>query len=129
MRALPRAMVASLGAAAVVVLTAAPGLAHQCVNASRNGAAGAQLVFGQEGDVIWISKGLQSRVDKGLVDFESGVGFHGLIGFDIDGDGVGDLATWIVGKDGEVPLKAQYNGPVCKGVTNIDLYFAECMPG
>jgi hypothetical protein len=128
MRALPRAIVASLGATAAVVLIAAPGLAHECVNASRNGAAGAQLVLNDAGDIVYISKGLQSRIDNGLVDFETGEGFHGLIGFDVDNDGVGDLATWIVGKDGEVPLQAQYNGPVCKGVTNIDLYFTECMP-
>lgn len=114
------------GAATAMVLTASTAYAHECINASRNGTAGAQLVLGANDEPIYISKGLQKRIDQGLVDFETGEGFSGIIGFDIDGDGVGDLATWIVGPNGEIPLKAQWNGPVCKGVTNIDLYFEEC---
>jgi hypothetical protein len=116
-------------ATTAVVLTAGPGLAHECINASRNGTAGAQLVLGADDSVIYISKGLQSRVDRGLVDFETGEGFSGLVGFDIDGDGVGDLATWIVGPGGELPLTAQFNGDPCKGATNIDLWFEECFAG
>lgn len=129
MRVMRRAAVGSLAATAAVVLMAGPALAHECVNASKKADAGAQIVFGVTGDVVYVSKGLQSRIDQGLVDLESGEGFHGLIGFDMDGDNVADLTTWIVGPNGEIPLKAQYNGPACKGVTNIDLYFSECMPG
>ena len=115
------------GAATAMVLTASTAYAHECVNASRNGVAGAQLVLGMNDTPIYVSTGLQKRADKGLVNLETGEGFHGLIGFDVDGDGVGDLATWIVGPNGEIPTKAQWNGPACKGVTNIDRYFEECI--
>ena len=129
MAVLRRVLMGTTAATAAVVLSAGPGLAHECINASRNGVAGAQLVLGTDDSVIYISKGLQSRVDRGLVDFETGEGFSGLVGFDIDGDGVGDLATWIVGPNAELPLKAQFNGDPCKGATNIDLWFEECFTG
>jgi hypothetical protein len=117
------------GATAAMVLTSSAAFAHECINASRNGTAGAQLVLDMNDQPIYISKGLQNRIDQGLVDFETGEGFSGLIGFDLDGDGVGDVATWIVGPNGEIPSKAQWNGPACKGVTNIDLWFEECFTG
>lgn len=122
-----RVALGAVAAAATIVLTAGPGLAHECINASRNGIAGAQLVLGSDDSILWISNGLQQRVDQGLVDMDTGEGFSGLVAFDIDGDGVGDLATWIVGPNGEIPLKAQFNGDPCKGVTNIGLWFEECM--
>lgn len=122
-----RVALGAVAAAATIVLTAGPGLAHECINASRNGIAGAQLVLGSDDSILWISNGLQHRVDQGLVDMDTGEGFSGLVAFDIDGDGVGDLATWIVGPNGEIPLKAQFNGDPCKGVTNIGLWFEECM--
>jgi hypothetical protein len=118
-----------IAAAATIVLTAGPGLAHECINASRNGIAGAQLVLGSDDSIIWMTKGLEQRVAQGLVNPETGEGFSGLVAFDIDGDGVGDLATWIVGPNGEIPLKAQFNGDPCKGVTNIGLWFEQCMGG
>ncbi|HEX5428759.1 MAG TPA: hypothetical protein VFX00_10575 [Pedococcus sp.] len=121
-----------MGAAAtgaLVVATAGAGLAHECVNASRNGTAGAQIIMDFNDNVLWVSNGLQHRVDKGLVNMETGEGFSGLVGFDVDGDGVGDVATWIVGPNGEIPLKAQFNGQPCKGVTNIEVWFQECMGG
>jgi hypothetical protein len=129
MRLLRRAAVTAVAASAAITLSAGPSLAHECVNASKNGGAGAQIVFSSTGDVEWISQGLQKRIDAGLVDLDSGEGFHGLIGLDMNDDGTADLTTWIVGPDGEVPEKAQYNGPVCKGVTNIDLYFSQCLQG
>ena len=129
MTVLRRVLVATAAATTAVVLTAGPGLAHECINASRNGVAGAQLVLGDGDSILYISKGLQSRIDRGLVDFETGEGFSGLVGFDIDGDGVGDLATWIVGPNDELPLKAQFNGDPCKGATNIGLWFEECFAG
>jgi hypothetical protein len=129
MRVTRRLALGGIAAAATIVLTAGPGLAHECVNASRNGTAGAQIILGADDSVLWISNGLQSRIDQGLVDPETGEGFSGLVGFDIDGDGVGDVATWIVGPNGEIPLKAQFNGDPCKGVTNIGLWFEECMGG
>lgn len=117
------------GATTAMVLTSSTAFGHECVNASRNGAAGAQLVLGANDEPIFISKGLQQRINQGLVDFDTGAGFHGLIGFDIDGDGVGDVATWIVGPNDELPTQAQWNGPTCKGVTNIDAWFEECFAG
>lgn len=128
MRLLHRAVVTSIAATAAVMLSAGPSLAHECVNASKNGGAGAQIVFGSTGDVEWVSQGLQKRIDAGLVDPESGDGFHGLIGLDLNDDGTADLTTWIVGPNGEIPEQAQYNGPVCRGVTNMELYFTQCLP-
>ena len=127
MRTPRRIAVAALAATATIGLTAGPGLAHECMNASRNGTAGAQLIFGVDGSPLYISTGLQNRIDRGLVDFDTGEGFSGLVGFDIDGDGVGDIATYIVGKNGEIPTKAQFNGDPCKGATNIDLWLEQCM--
>ena len=124
-----RRALGGIAAAATIVLTAGPGLAHECINASRNGIAGAQLVLGSDDSIIWMTKGLEQRVAQGLVNLETGEGFSGLVAFDIDGDGVGDLATWIVGPNGEIPLKAQFNGDPCKGVTNIGLWFEQCMGG
>ena len=129
MRMTRRMALGGIAAAATIVLTAGPGLAHECINASRNGIAGAQLVLGSDDSIIWMTKGLEQRVAQGLVNLETGEGFSGLVAFDIDGDGVGDLATWIVGPNGEIPLKAQFNGDPCKGVTNIGLWFEQCMGG
>ena len=112
--------------ASLLVVSAAA--AHECVNASKaNQAAGVQLVFGMDGSVAYMSRGLATRIEQGLIDFETGEGFHGLIGFDLDGDGVADLATYIVGPEGEIPLQAQLRGPACKGITNIGIYFAQCL--
>ena len=123
-----RLTTASVAAVAALALTAGPALAHECVNASKKADAGAQILLGPDENIVWVSKGVQQRIDKGVIDPETGEGFSGLIGFDMNGDGTADLTTWIVGPDGEIPLKAQYNGPVCRGVTNIELWFKECMP-
>jgi hypothetical protein len=112
----------------VLVLMAGPALAHECTNASKKYAdSGAQLVLGANDDVLFISKGLETRIAQGLVDFETGEGFSGLIAFDVDGDGVADASTWIVGPDDEIPLVAQFAGPACQGVTNIGVYFEQCI--
>lgn len=126
-----RRMVAgAMGVTAGVVFMAAPAFAHECTNASRNAnnpAAGAQLVFGSDDEVLFITDGLLRPVEQGVVDFETGEGFHGLIAFDVDGDGVADAGTWIdVGPDGEIPLQAQFRGPACRGLTNIGIYFEQC---
>ena len=68
MRVTRRLALGGIAAAATIVLTAGPGLAHECINASRNGAAGAQIILGADDSVLWISNGLQHRIDKGLVD-------------------------------------------------------------
>ena len=131
MSVLPNRAATVIGAAVALSLFAAgTASAHECVNISKkNQAAGVQITFDAETDeVVWISSGLQKRVNAGLVDLDSGEGFHGLIGIDFDGDSVADIATWIVGKDGEVPVVAQQNGAPCNGVVDFEAYFA-CMGG
>jgi hypothetical protein len=85
-------------------------------------------VFGSEDQVLYMSKGLQNRIERGLIDFDTGEGFHGIVAFDIDGDGVADASTYIgVGPDGEIPLEAQFAGPACRGITNLGIYFSQCL--
>ena len=74
-------------------------------------------------------EGLENRIAQGIVDFESGEGFHGLIAFDVDGDGVADASTYIgVGPEGdELPIEAQFRGPACRGITNLGIYFEQCV--
>jgi hypothetical protein len=114
----------------ISVLIAAPALATECVNASKGDQdAGAQVILGPDFETpIYISQGLQQRLDSGVVDFETGEGFHGIIGFDFDGDGQADVSTWFgVGPDGEIPLEAQFAGPACRGLTNIGIYLTQCV--
>ncbi len=107
---------------------ASSALAHECVNASKSDqAAGAQILVGPTGEIVWITEGLANRLAQGVVDPATGAGFHGLIAFDADGDGNADYSTWIdVGPDGEVPLVAQLSGPACRGLTNLFIYFTQC---
>jgi hypothetical protein len=105
-------------------------LATECINASKSDhSAGAQLIIGPDFQTpIYISKGLQERFENGVVDFETGEGFHGIVAFDTDGDGVADLSAWFgVGPDGEIPLQAQFAGPACRGLTNIGIYLTQCV--
>ena len=117
---------AGLAAGAALVLAAGPSLAHECVNASKPQGAGIQVLIGPTG-IVWTTPGLAERVSQGLVDPDTGEGFHGLVGFDFDGDGVVDFSTFIVGPDDEIPLLAQFNGPHCSGITNIGIYLSECV--
>ena len=110
-------------------LLASTALASHCVNASKNQAAGAQVVFDfTTGEIAW-STGVVQRIDQGLIDPATGEGYRGLIGIDLDGDGAVDVSTWIgVGPDGlAIAEQAQENGPACRGVTDIETYFAECL--
>jgi hypothetical protein len=112
------------GVAGIVGLTAGPAFAHECVNASKKDpTAGAQIIQDDD-DVVFATTGLVNRFEKGLIGPE-GEGFHGVFGF-VLGDG-STLSTYIVGPDGEIPLQAQLNGPACKGITNIEVYFSECV--
>jgi hypothetical protein len=103
-------------------------LGHECINASKSDqAAGAQALIGPNGEIVWMTEGLANRIDQGVIDPDTGAGFHGLIAFDANGDGIADYSTWIdVGPDGEVPLVAQLTGPACQGLTNLFIYFTEC---
>lgn len=117
------------GSAVALALAAGSASAHECVNISKqNQAAGVQIVFGDGPDPVWISDGLQKRIDAGVVDLDTGEGFHGLIGIDFDGDGVTDAATFIVGPEGEISEKAQANGSPCHGIVNIEALFS-CLGG
>jgi hypothetical protein len=125
-----RALVVTTGAVGGLVLLAGPALADNCTNASKKYAdSGAQIVFGANDEVLFISRGLENRIAQGIVDFESGEGFHGLIAFDVDGDGVADASTYIgVGPDGdELPIEAQLRGPACRGITNLGIFFEQCV--
>ena len=91
-------------------------LAHECMNASKSDqAAGAQVLMdANSGEILWTTPGVAQRLEHGLIGAD-GEGFHGLIAFDFDGDGVADFGTWIgvgPGDSDEVPLVAQLNGPV-----------------
>jgi hypothetical protein len=110
------------------LLIAGTALGFECTNASKSDpAAGAQVIFGPTGDIVWVSNGLLSRIERGLVDPDTGEGFHGQIAFDMDGDGVADASTFVgVGPDGEIPLEAQFRGPACRGLTNLGILFTEC---
>lgn len=126
MRTITRVAAVATGAATALALSA-PAMAHECVNVSKqNQDAGVQIVFDvNTGEVAWMSTGLSQRVDRGLVDLNTGEGFSGLLGFDADGDGAADLSTWIVGPTGEIPTQAQDNGAECHGVVYWDAFF-EC---
>jgi hypothetical protein len=41
------------------------------------------------------------------------------VGIDVDGDGVADVSTYIVGPDDELPATAQENGSPDHGIVNI----------
>ena len=110
------------------LLAAGPVLAGHCTNADKNAAAGVQVVIDIfTGQIVFVSNGLQQRIDQGLVDPNTGEGFSGLIGFDLDGDGVADLTTFIVGPTFAIPEQAQLNGASCHGIISIEAFFTECV--
>jgi hypothetical protein len=111
---------------------ASSALGMDCTNASKSDpSAGTQvLIDANTGAVLWISPELLGRLERGVIG-PDGEGFHGLIALDYTGDGVADVSTWFgVGPDGdEIPQVAQLNGPACRGLTNIFIYFSECLGG
>ena len=112
---------------AAALIAAGPVWANHCMNASKNQAAGVQVVIdANTGEIVWISNGLQHRVDKGLVNPDTGEGFSGLLGFDFNGDGVTDISTFIVGPNFAIPEQAQLNGAACHGIISIPAFFAQC---
>ena len=122
-----RSVLGVVGGLALTLMLATSALAFECTNLSKPPAAGTQVVFGPEGEIVWISRGLERRVEQGLVDPDSGEGFHGLVGFDFDGDGVVDASTYIVTPDSEIPLEAQFAGPACRGLSNLGIFFTQCL--
>jgi hypothetical protein len=125
-----RIILSAVSAVALSLVLATSALAMDCANASKNQAAGVQAVIDiNTGAAVWISNGLQHRLDQGVVDPLTGAGLHGLIGIDVDGDGDADVSTWVgVGPDGtEIPDTAQENGPACRGLTSIFVYLTTCV--
>ena len=115
-----KVLLGAVATASAVVVLAGPAFAHQCTNASKNEharpGAGAQLIIGDGDELLYISKGLENRIEQGIVDFETGEGFHGQVGFQ-EGDQI--VTTYIVGPNGEIPQQAQFNGPDDRGIVNI----------
>jgi len=126
-----RRMLAAIGGVLASLIFASSALAHECTNASKSDpAAGAQVVIGVNGEILFATNGILARIEQGLIDPDSGEGFRGIIAFDFTGDGVADASTWLgVGPDGEIPLIAQFKGPACKGLTNIGIYLTQCVGG
>ena len=123
-----RRMVAVVAGMVASLLIASSALAFECTNASKPAAAGTQILLAADFEtVLYVSPGLQQRLDRGLVDLASGEGFHGLLGVDFDGDGAADVSIYFgVGPDGEIPLDAQFRGPACRGLTNIGILLTQC---
>ena len=125
-----RRFLSVVAAAVASVVFASTAMAFECTNASKNPGAGVQVLLGPTGEIEWTTPGIAARIEAGLIDPDTGEGFHGLLGFDNDGDGSADVSIWFgVGPEGEIPLQAQLNGPACQGVTNIQILFAECLGG
>jgi len=123
-----RSVLGVVGGLVLTLMLATSALAFECTNLSKPPAAGTQVVFGPGDEIVWVSRGLERRIEQGLVDPETGDGFHGLLGFDFDGDGVVDASTYIgVGPDGEIPLEAQFAGPACRGLSNLGIFFEQCL--
>jgi hypothetical protein len=126
-----RRLLAAIGGALASLILASSALAHECTNASKSSpAAGAQIIVGVDGEILFATAGVLARIEGGLIDPNTGEGFRGIIAFDFDGDKVADASTWFgVGPDGEIPLVAQFKGPACKGLTNIGIYLTQCVGG
>lgn len=124
-----RRLAAVTGGMLASLLIATSVLGHECVNANKRPDAGVQVIFNFQGQLVWLSDGLAGRIEKGLVNPETGEGFHGLAGLDINGDGSADVTTYFVGPDDEIPWEAQVRGAACHGILNIADYFAQCMGG
>lgn len=112
---------------AAAVLAAGPVLAGHCANADKNQAAGVQVTISFVTGQVTVSSGLQQRIDQGLVDPITFEGFSGLAGFDVTGDNVADLTTFIVGPNFEIPEEAQLSGATCHGIVSIETFLTECL--
>ena len=123
-----RTLFAGFAGVVLSLLVASSVLAFECTNLSKPPAAGTQVVFGPNNEIVWLSRGLERRIEQGIVNPVNGEGFHGLLGFDFDGDGIVDASTYIgVGPDGEIPLEAQFRGPACRGLSNLGIFFSQCL--
>lgn len=126
-----RRILALVAGVTASLLIASSAFAFECTNASKPAAAGAQIVFAADFEtILYITPGLLSRIEQGIVDGDTGEGFHGLLGVDFDGDGAADVSIYFgVGPEGEIPLDAQFRGPACRGLTNIGILLEQCLAG
>lgn len=125
LRTATRTAVTTAAAAAALLVAAPAAMAHECVNASKKPDAGVQVVIdATTEEVVWLSQGVQKRLENGVIEFGPEGGFHGLVGFDLTSDGVADVSTYIVGPASEIPTVAQTAGAECNGIVNIADYFA-----
>ena len=123
-----RRFTAILTGALASLLIASTALGFECTNLSKSDPmAGAQVLIGPSGEILWTTNGLANRLERGLVG-PDGDGFHGIVALDLDGDDVADVSTYIgVGPDGEIPIEAQLRGPACRGMSNLGIYFEQCL--
>jgi hypothetical protein len=109
-------------AVAIVFMTGTASAFH-CTNVSKdakNPGAGAQVVINADTDeIVSASNGVQKRVEKGLIDPDSGEGYHGLVGLDFDGDGQADRSTYIVTPNDVLPDGAIENGSPDHGINSL----------
>lgn len=127
MRLVRRSAAVALATVTMLTVGAGSALAHECVNPDKQGGAGAQVIIdinNESAPPVFANPGIERRFMSGVTTEET---FRGLIGFDVDSDGDADLTTWIVGKYGEIPMKAQASGSECHGVINLGTYFEVCM--
>jgi hypothetical protein len=110
------------------LLIASSALGFECTNLSKSDPmAGAQVLIGSSGEILWTTTGLANRLERGLISSD-GEGFHGIAAIDLDGDDVADVSTYLgVGPDGEIPIEAQLRGPACRGLSNLGIYFEQCL--
>jgi len=121
--------VAGLGVTiAATVAVSGTAWADHCTNIQkdqRDPSKGVQVIINDtDGSIEWANAGVQNRVSQGLIDPNTGEGFHGLVGIDLGGDGTVDFMTYIVGPDGDaLPDTAINNGSPDHGIVGLDTLF------
>jgi hypothetical protein len=117
--------IAGVGVATVAtVAMSGTAFADHCTNISKdahNPGGGTQLTIDvQTEEIVSANPGVLRRIDQGVIDPATGAGFHGLVGLDLDGDGAGDVTTFIVGPEGDaLPQTAIDNGSPDHGIVDI----------
>jgi hypothetical protein len=99
--------------------------ADHCTNIQKDmhdPSKGVQVIINDtDGSIEWANAGVQNRVANGLIDPESGEGFHGLVGIDLDGNQTVDVMTYIVGPEHDaLPDTAISNGSPDHGIVGLD---------
>lgn len=110
----------AVSAGLLAVVTGGPAFAQHCYNPNKPAGAGAQVVFDENfAEPVSMTNGLANRIEKGIVDVETGEGYHGIVGADFDGDGEADFSTWQVTPTGSIPDQAIHNGSPDHGIIEI----------